>query len=112
MFITVKREMGMLITVIRYLSYVNVVNCTKAPLRGGRYTIGRSEKLTEKVGRRETYPPPLNGVILVSSFLSNLAEITFLKKLHDKSSAEQEANRQTKSCIFRISSVPDSSSFF
>ena len=35
MFITVKREMGMLITVIRYLSYVNVVNCTKAPLRGG-----------------------------------------------------------------------------
>ena len=71
MFITVKREMGMLITVIRYLSYVNVVNCTKAPLRGGRYTIGRREKwpekvgrreeLTEKVGRREIYaavPPP------------------------------------------------------
>ena len=59
--------MGMLITVIRYLSYVTVVNCTKARLRGGRYTMGRREKwpqkvgrreeLTEKVGRREIYAP-------------------------------------------------------
>ena len=49
--------MGMLITVIRYLSYVNVVNCTKARLRGGRYTMGRREELTEKVGRREIYAP-------------------------------------------------------
>ena len=53
MFITVKSEMGMLITVIRYLSYVNVVSCTKAPLRGGTYTIERREKWPEKVGRRE-----------------------------------------------------------
>ena len=53
MFITVKSEMGMLITVIRYLSYVNVVNCTKAPLRGGKYTIERREKWPEKVGRGE-----------------------------------------------------------
>ena len=34
MFITVKREKGMLISVIRYLSYLIVVNCTKAPLKG------------------------------------------------------------------------------
>ena len=53
MFITVKREMGMLITVISYLSFVNVVNCTKAPLRGGTYTIERREKWPEKLGRRE-----------------------------------------------------------
>ena len=53
MLITVKREMGMLITVIRYLSYVNVVSCTKAPLRVGTHTIERREKWPEKVGRRE-----------------------------------------------------------
>ena len=53
MLITVKSEMGMLITVIRYLSYVNVVRCTKAPLRGGTYTIERREKWPEKVGSRE-----------------------------------------------------------
>ena len=46
MFITVKCEMEMLITVIRYLSYFIVMNCTKAPLK---------------------------GVMLVSSFLSNVA---------------------------------------
>ena len=40
-----REEMGMLITVIRYLSYLIVVNCIKAPLK---------------------------GVMLVSSFLSNL----------------------------------------
>ena len=45
MFITVKREMGMLITVIRYLSYLIVMNRTKAPRK---------------------------GIMLVSSFLSNL----------------------------------------
>ena len=49
MFITVKREMGMLITVICYLSYLierRRLNCTKAPLK---------------------------EVMLVSSFLSNVA---------------------------------------
>ena len=46
MFITVKREIGMLITVIRYLSQLIVMNCKKAPLK---------------------------GVMLVSSFLSNVS---------------------------------------
>ena len=126
MFITVKSEMGMLITVIRYLSYVNVVNCTKARLRGGRYTMGRREKwpqkvgrreeLTEKVGRREIYAPvsppysKRSYTCVQFSFDPGLNNI-FLKKLINRELNRKRTGRQNF-CIFRISSVRDSSSFF